>query len=191
MSTNVEIEAKILVTETEFATLCAFLQVGEKDAIPQTNYYIDTPNSDLRKYGFSLRIRQRLDQYTLTLKSPLAEGILEKNQPVTKKQLTALQHDGTFPHGTVTDFLLSLGFPIEQLTIRTSLTTWRIDTTYEERSLSLDKNVYSGITDYEVESEQSAIVLAAETLKKLCHETGITYRPNKISKHARALRALG
>jgi len=190
MSTNVEIEAKILVTAEEFDKICVFLGVSAQDAVAQTNYYIDTTTSELRKYGFSLRVRERRNQFTLTLKSPLAEGTLEKNQPIGPRELHELRENGRFPTGTVTDFLRSLGFPVEQLTIRTQLTTWRIETTYEDRSLSLDKNVYSGITDYEVESEQSAIALAAETLKKLCQATGITYRPNKISKHARALKAL-
>ena len=85
---------------------------------------------------------------------------------------------------------MTLGFPIEKLHIITSLTTYRLETTYEGRNLALDKNEYNGLIDYEIESEQSAISLAQETLKKLCREVGIEYRPNKISKHARALKSL-
>ncbi len=191
MSTNVEIEAKILVTESEFATLLAFLKVTPDDAVMQCNHYIDTPTSALRRFGFGLRVRERQGTFTLTLKSPLAEGTLEKNQTIKKDAYLRLKKDGAFPDGTVRDFLVTLGFPIAELRVITSLTTWRIDTVYHDRALSLDRNEYSGCLDFEIESEQSAISLAAETLKNLCEEVAIQYRPNNISKHARALRALG
>ncbi len=190
MSTNVEIEAKILVTADEFAHVCQFLNIKASDAVMQCNYYIDTPSSQLRRYGFGLRIRERLDQFTLTLKSPLAEGTLEKNQSISKSAYLKLVNENVFPEGPVMHFLLTLGFPIKELRIITKLTTYRIETTYLERNLALDKNEYGQHLDYEIESEQSAISLALETLKTLCQEVGIEYHPNNISKHARALNAL-
>ncbi len=190
MSTNVEIEAKILVTAAEFRKLFTFLGANPKDAVRQINYYIDTPDSELRGFGFGLRIRERLGDYTLTLKSPLAEGTLEKNQSLTADDYAALAESGLFPTGPVHDFLALLGFPIKDLRIITSLTTYRLETTYQNRHLVLDRNEYSRQEDFEVESEQSAVSLAAETLKNLCREAKIEYRPNQISKHARALKAL-
>ncbi|HOJ44452.1 MAG TPA: CYTH domain-containing protein [Bacilli bacterium] len=190
MSTNVEIEAKILVSEDEFHKVCRFLGIDESIAIKQCNYYIDTPSSQLRRYGFGLRIRERVDTYTLTLKSPLAEGTLEKNQTISKSSYLKLVKDNVFPDGTVKHFLVTLGFPVEDLRIITKLTTYRIDTTFLDRNLALDKNEYADIIDYEIESEQSAISLALETLKTLCEKADIEYRPNSISKHARALNAL-
>jgi uncharacterized protein YjbK len=190
MSTNVEIEAKILVTAPEFRRLFTFLGVNPKDAIRQINYYIDTPDSQLRSFGFGLRIRERLGEYTLTLKSPLAEGTLEKNQTLTSESYDKLAESGLFPAGPVHDFLALLGFPIKELRIITSLTTHRLETTYQGRHLALDRNEFSRQEDFEIESEQSAVSLAAETLKNLCREAKIEYRPNQISKHARALKAL-
>ena len=190
MSTNVEIEAKILVTAEEFHQIYAFLKLNETDAVTQVNYYIDTPKSDLRKFGFGLRIRKRGSECTLTLKSPLAEGTLEKNQSLKKGDYDRLATEGIFPEGPVRDFLLTLGFDVPTLHIITKLTTHRLETIYNGRHLALDKNEYGNIVDYEIESEQSAISLAQDTLKMLCAEANITYRPNSVSKHARALKAL-
>ena len=190
MSTNVEIEAKILVSEKDFQQVFKFLHLNESDAVTQINYYIDTPTGELRNFGFGLRIRKRLDDYTLTLKSPLAEGTLEKNQLLTKKDYERLAKEGIFPEGPAKQFLETLGFDVATLRIITHLTTKRLETIYNGRHLALDHNEYNGIVDYEIESEQSAISLAQETLKLLCTEAGIAFSPNSISKHARALRAM-
>ena len=85
MSTNIEIEAKILVNEKEFNLLKSLLKIEEKFKVVQTNYYIDDPMGSLRKYGFALRIRELNQTFTLTLKSPMAEGTLEKNQTLAEQ----------------------------------------------------------------------------------------------------------
>ncbi|MGA0875693.1 MAG: CYTH domain-containing protein, partial [Bacilli bacterium] len=72
MSTNIEIEAKILVSEKEFTQLKALLNLSEKHKVTQTNYYVDDTKGSLRSYGFALRIRELNQTYTLTLKSPMA-----------------------------------------------------------------------------------------------------------------------
>jgi uncharacterized protein YjbK len=189
MSTNLEIEAKILVNEDEFKKIIAFLNLKEEQAIKQVNYYIDTPNTDLRHFGFGLRIRHRLEQYTLTLKSPMAEGTLEKNQQLNKDQYQAFIKDGIFPEGLVKDFLLMYNFDVQSLKILTSLTTYRIDTIFQGSNISIDKNNYGDSVDFEIESERTSIQLAQDILNNLCLEANINYRPNDISKHARALQA--
>jgi len=190
MSTNIEIEAKALVSETDFLKLKAFLQADETTITKQTNYYIDTTEGDLRKYGFALRIRAIGQQFTLTLKSPMAEGSLEKNQSLNIEAYALLKESGVFPKGDMYEFLEMFGFPVNQLRIVASLTTERIDTLYQGFHVCLDKNTYNTIVDYEIESEQSSIKYAAETLQKLCAEAGVTYTPNNVSKYARALMAL-
>jgi uncharacterized protein YjbK len=191
MSTNIEIEGKILVEENEFLKVMEFLELTEKDAVLQINHYIDTKNSQLRSFGFSLRVRERKGTYTLTLKSPMAEGTLEKDQQISQKQYILFRDSNKFPEGLVKDFLLMFGFPVEEVAIITSLSTWRIDSVFMEQNVCLDKNVYGENTDYEIESEQSSIQLAEETLKKLCEQTQIPFRPNQVSKHARALQSVG
>jgi uncharacterized protein YjbK len=190
MSTNIEIEAKILVNEEEFSKLKLLLGVTDEHKVIQTNYYIDDALGSLRQYGFALRIRQLQQTFTLTLKSPMAEGTLEKNQIIDKKTYLAFQDKGNFPPGLIQDFLEMFGFDISKLKIITYLTTDRYETRYEGRHVCLDKNLYHGITDYEVESEESSLKHAADTLKLLCEAAQIPYRENQVSKYARAIKTL-
>jgi uncharacterized protein YjbK len=190
MSTNIEIEAKILVNEKEFMQLKALLNLSEINKVTQTNYYVDDAKGSLRSYGFALRIRELNQSYTLTLKSPMAEGTLEKNQQITQAAYLKLKNDKQFPEGLIKDFLEMFGFDTNQLTIITFLTTDRYETTFEGRNVCLDKNQYHGLVDYEVESEESSLKNAADTLKLLCEKAGIEYKPNQISKYARAIKTL-
>jgi uncharacterized protein YjbK len=190
MSSNIEIEAKILLKEEAFLKLLKFLNTNETKGVKQVNYYIDNSEQSLRKFGFGLRIRERNDVYTLTLKSPITDGTLEKDQTISKIIYFKFKNDLIFPEGIVKDTLLMFGFNVSKFHIITSLETIRINTEYEGGQLSLDFNSYNGQKDYEVESEQSSIKAAEQTLKKLCEAVGLPFELNKISKHARALKSL-
>jgi uncharacterized protein YjbK len=190
MSTNIEIEAKILVNEKEFSLLKSLLKIEEKLKVIQTNYYIDDPIGSLRKYGFALRIRELNETFTLTLKSPMAEGTLEKNQSLTEQAYTTYKKGKVFPQGLIKDFLEMFGFDTTKLHIITQLTTERYETTFEGRHVCLDKNLYHGLTDFEIESEESSLKHAAETLKLLCEKANIEYKANHVSKYARAIKTL-
>jgi uncharacterized protein YjbK len=187
MSTNIEIEAKILVEASDFNKVKKTLGVQHLQPVVQTNYYIDTPQGNLRQFGFALRIRAIPPEFTLTLKSPMAEGTLEKNQGITEEDYVNLKDHLQFPKGEINDFLLMFGFETTTLGIISQLTTERIDTTFEGQHVCLDINHYNGHVDYEIESEQSSLKYAAETLQKLCDTVGIPYNENKQSKYARAL----
>jgi uncharacterized protein YjbK len=190
MSTNIEIEAKILVNESDFLKLKSILGVQEKIKVKQTNYYIDDQQGSLRTYGFALRIRELNQTYTLTLKSPMAEGTLEKNQTISEASYRIFKETKVFPQGLIQSFLEMFGFQTNQLSIITYLTTERYETAFEGRHVCLDKNSYHGITDYEVESEESSLKRAAETLRLLCEKAKIDYKANHMSKYARAIKTL-
>lgn len=187
MSTNIEIEAKILVSKQEFERIRQFLKLDQVTPIRQTNYYIDDESGQLRQYGFALRIREIDNQYTLTLKSPMAEGTLEKNQLITREEYERLKNDHQFPIGKVQALLAMFGFNTSTLGIIADLTTERIDTSFQGQHVCLDVNSYNRQIDYEIESEQSSLKYAAETLQKLCSETGVHYQENHVSKYARAI----
>ena len=189
MSTNIEIEAKVLLSKEDFEKVLSFLSTETCKRITQTNHYIDSEDEILRTYGFGLRIREK-DDFTLTLKSPLAEGTLEKNQTITWKQYENLLHRHEFPHGDIKDFLEMLGIDVSQLRILTSLTTVRIVAGFLDDEVVLDKNSSDDTVDYEIEAESTSIQLAEDTLKKLCDLAQVPFTPNKLSKHARAMNAL-
>ena len=191
MNSNIEIEAKVLLLKNEYDTIIRELQLDKYRKVSQTNHYIDTPNSFLKKNGIALRVREKNQEFVLTLKTPLSEGLLEKNDSISWRDFDLLKDEGIFPEGGIKKFLAILGVKVEELKILTSLTTDRIEVDYKGGILCVDKNQYSGITDYELEVEFTSIEGAKELaldVLKVCKIKNSTF--NNISKQARALNAL-
>lgn len=189
MSTNIEIESKVLLTKDDFEKVLDALRADRYKRIKQVNHYIDSEDQALRRLGCALRIREK-DDFVLTLKTPLSEGLLEKSQTISWRQYDRLAKNNTFPDGDIKNFLEILGIKIEELKILTSLTTDRIEIPYKEGLLSLDTNVYSGNTDYELEMEQTSIQYAEECLQEICALANVPCVFNTFSKQARAMNAL-
>ncbi|MCQ2742163.1 MAG: CYTH domain-containing protein [Bacilli bacterium] len=188
MPNAVEIEAKVLVSENNYQKLVALFK--DLPSYKQTNYYIDTENRVLKSKGVSLRIRTKKGQHELTLKKPIDEGLLEKNQNISEEEFEAYKLRGEFPNGEVEDFLKSLCVNTKDLYIITHLTTTRTDVSYEGGLLSIDKNEFSNQVDYEVEFEYSDKDGAENILRGLLERNGIPVSFNKISKTGRAFKAI-
>ena len=189
MSNAIEIEAKILISQDDYRKLTKLFP--ECPRYIQTNYYIDSENRILNKEGIALRIRQKTDRFELTLKTPLSQGLLEKNCVITKDQFNDFRNKGIFPKGDTSRFLTMLDIDLDSLKILTSLTTERIDVEYKGGLLSIDRNVYSDITDYEVEFEYNNLEGAKTILSELLAEHGIKeFTFSKSSKTRRAMEAL-
>lgn len=188
MSNAIEIEAKALVSQDDYRKLAKLFP--DSPRYTQTNHYIDSDERILFKEGIALRIREKNGQYELTLKTPLSQGLLEKNCVITKQQFDDFKQKGIFPKGDTSRFLTMLDIDIATLKILTSLTTDRIDVEYKGGLLSIDRNCYSGKTDYEVEFEYNNLGGAKKVLSDLFEENGIAYTFTKASKTRRAMEAL-
>lgn len=188
MSNAIEIEAKALVSQDDYRKLAKLFP--DSPRYTQTNHYIDSDTRILNKEGIALRIREKNGQYELTLKTPLSQGLLEKNCVITKQQFDDFKEKGVFPKGDTSRFLTMLDIDIATLKILTSLTTDRIDVEYKGGLLSIDRNCYSGKTDYEVEFEYNNLGGAKKVLSDLFEENGIAYTFTKASKTRRAMEAL-
>ena len=189
MSNAIEIEAKALVSLEDYRKLTQ--KFKDFPRYMQTNYYIDTEDRLLSKSGIALRIREKAGNFELTLKTPLSQGKLEKNTPISINEFAALRDFNEFPKGDTARFLTMLDFDVTSLRILTSLSTERIDIEYEGGLLSIDRNVYSGITDYEVEFEYNNLAGAEARLKQLLEENGIPAVFSKVTKTHRAMAAIG
>ncbi len=193
MKSNIEIEAKVLLTEEEYDTLVEYLHLERYKRIKQINHYIDTPDRKLKNNDFALRVRE-LDDFTLTLKTPLSEGLLEKNQSLTWREYDDLEDKNVFPNGDIKDFLENCGFKVSELKVLASLTTYRIEYEYKSSLLSLDENSYgehNEIKDFELEVETTSMEKAMEITKQLLEEAGIKFTKfNSHSKQARAIAAI-
>lgn len=188
MATNIEIEAKVLITKEEYLRVIKFYKKENGTRIDQTNYYIDTDDLFLKKFGIGLRIREK-GYFTLNLKAPMAEGLLEKKESITKEQYEDFKNKGIFPTGDIKNFLLMLDVDVTKLKIQTSLFTERIeiDNYSSGEIFSIDKNYYNGIEDYELEMEGNSIDRARNALKEKCAELNIPYVENQKSKQVRAM----
>ena len=190
MATNIEIEAKVLIEEEGFEKIKQLYEDYANSAYIQTNYYIDTPNFDLRKNGVGLRIRSYENKYVMTLKTPLSEGLLEKTETISKEEYKEMRDSNVFPDNKIKSFLIMLGFEIEQLKILTKLRTERIDISFETGLFSIDRNEYQGKVDYELEKESNNLKSGEDFLVNICTKAGIKFQINKSTKQARAFNRL-
>src|SRR5699024_12592300 len=95
---QIEIERKTMLTEAEFELLLKKLPF-ESAPIIQTNYYFETEDLALKRNRSALRIRQKNNSYTLTLKEPHEEGVLETNEPLTEYGAKMCLHIMNIPKG--------------------------------------------------------------------------------------------
>lgn len=192
MATNIEIEAKVLITKDEYDKLMSLYEDKTTDEFDQTNYYIESKDFGLRKLGVSLRIRKKGRNYHLTIKAPLSEGLLEKKASITQEQYESFKTKGIFPDCLIKEYVLMLGFEPKDLKIVASLKTHRVEIPLEEGKhiLSIDKNDYNKITDYELEMNSNSLNRAKDKLKEVCEANGIVYKDNRHSKQTRCLESL-
>ncbi len=188
MSNAIEIEAKVLVSQDQYRKLTH--QFKDCPRYQQTNYYIDNDERILAKEGIALRIREKNGKYVLTLKTPLSQGLLEKNESIDEEAFKAFLEKGEFPNVDEVRFLTMLDIDVSSLKILTSLTTDRVDVNYKDGLLSIDRNFYSGKTDYEIEFEYNSMDAAERILADLLREHDIPFHINKTPKVRRALKAL-
>ncbi len=188
MANTVEIEAKILIDKKEYDKLNKKLKLNEP--FLQTNWYIDSADRNLAKQGMGLRIRHVNGEYLLTLKSPLAVGLFEKEQLLSPSEAESMIADNKFPEGGIKDFLDLLDFDSSTLKTLAKLETERRRGFHEENvaRIALDKNTYLGHTDYELEIDADSMDKAEQVAKEILKGYKFTF--NKDSKQTRCLNAL-
>lgn len=191
MQSNIEIEVKVLLEEEQYNSLINYLHLERYKKTKQTNHYIDTVNRELKADDLALRVREK-DDFVLTLKTPLSEGLLEKNQNLTWRDYADLEDNLVFPQGEIKTFLEICGIKVRDLKVLASLTTYRIELELDDNTvLCLDENYYgekNSKKDYELEIESNSISNAEEWAKKILKEINVTeFKFNTLSKQARAI----
>ena len=190
MSNNIEIEAKVILSRQDYKKVFDTLKTKITDTHTQTNFYIDSQDRVLKKNDIALRIREYNRTYVLTCKTPLSEGLLEKNQELSEKVALEMINLNRFPSGGIQDFLELLDIDVSNLEVLASLTTRRNELSIDSSKISLDENTYGNKVDYEIEVEDSAMKLAEDRVEEILKPLGITYSLNKVSKQMRAIKAI-
>lgn len=192
MATNIEIEAKALITKEEYEKLVNTYGPIKIKEFDQTNYYIESKNLDLKKLGVGLRIRKKDDGCVINLKAPLSEGLLEKQTKLTDNQFENFLDHGIFPDCSLKDFIFMIGFDPNKLSIVSQLKTHRIEVELDDGKsiFSIDKNEYNGTIDYELEMNSATLLQAKNRLQTICIQNGVEYKDNPRSKQTRCLESM-
>lgn len=191
-----EIEYKSLIAESKYEELQKFIpQFAEfLEEYEQINHFFDTKDMQLDKEKITLRIRHKKGKYILTAKLNKAKkGQIfntsdEINIMLTNEEAEMLLKEGKIPvdHIVFEQIEKETGIKIKKpARYLGQLTTFRKDYKRESDIISLDKNFYNGIVDYELEWETTNHVFVAQ-IKFL---TGLQFG-NASGKRKRFLKTL-
>lgn len=187
-SNNIEIEAKVLLSKKDYQKLLENLPFDQNVKI-QKNYFLDSSDRIMKKYGMTMRLRQRDGQNKLTMKAPLAEGLLDKSQTLDDRETESLIQSNLFPRGDIADFLDILHIDPTKFKILAELTTERREGVYNGFEINISKNIYSDSVDYELECDSDSVTNSQNTLRDICDQYHIEYKLNTLSKETRAINA--
>ncbi|MEB7753108.1 CYTH domain-containing protein [Staphylococcus pseudoxylosus] len=152
MATNNEIEFKQLLTESQYNVIHK-TYFNEIEPFKQTNFYIDTPDFDLKDHKSALRIRVKDDYLEMTLKIPAEVGLTEYNfETHVVPELNKTIPKQLLP-SEIAEQLTKMDINLTELIILGSLKTERLEKEINGNLLVLDKSTYLDFEDFELEYE--------------------------------------
>lgn len=175
MTKNKELEFKTIITEEQYEKLLKEFDL-ENNIFSQTNYYFDTEESKLLNDHIVLRIRQKGENYKLTKKTEAKVGAEETHLFISKENALEMIEKGFDAK------VMELPFYVTNVA---RLTTLRASTPYMTGTLFLDKSIYYGHTDYEIEYEVDEIIEGQINFDNFLESHGIKYQES-IRKSKRA-----
>ncbi|MCT1904030.1 CYTH domain-containing protein [Oceanobacillus sojae] len=183
MSQEVEIEFKNLLTIQEYNLLAEDL-FSQTEMIEQTNYYFETDSFDLKANQSALRIRKKNETYTLTLKEPHPDGLLETHDTLTKKEFLSWTSGRPTEAPNVAEQLRQLSIDLSSLNYAGRMTTFRKEIPYQDTLIFLDKSIYLDTEDAELELEAASKHYGEEVFNSLLANYQIPVRetPAKIAR---------
>ena len=136
-SSHVEVEKKVMLKDFQYRRILADEHIAENSIVKQVNSYYKNNLNDL------LRVRKftHTDDYLLTHKHWTGSELLENEVWTTKSDLEK----------DLADFAKNEG--LEDISYIGNLETYRVTIKKRYGILCIDKNVYLGKTDYELEFE--------------------------------------
>ncbi|WP_246569592.1 CYTH domain-containing protein [Lentibacillus saliphilus] len=183
LTQEIEIEYKNLLTKTEFKHLKSQLDFPELPRV-QTNYYFETDQFELKGKRSALRIRETQQTYTLTLKEPHPDGLLETHDRLNVDEAHEWLNGHISFHPHTGKQLNSMNIASEALSLFGQLTTKRWETRYKGVLVVLDHSHYSDVEDFELEVEGPTQEAVSTVFNELLSEHNIPIRktPNKIER---------
>lgn len=179
MNEHLEIEYKILLDANIYQQIVTDLKDQIKDHYVQVNYYLMHPILETNKS--MLRIREKKHQYELTLKRPKKIGNLETNIDISRQMMQDI-FDKKDVDNEIFQILSTYGIKITDLDMTHYLKTERYDIETSEGVISLDKNEYNGIIDYELEYEVDDPINGKQAFLDLISNYQLSYESNCPTK---------
>ncbi|HLQ95501.1 MAG TPA: CYTH domain-containing protein [Pseudogracilibacillus sp.] len=172
MNQEIEIEFKTVIQENDFKALHKQLPFDDQP-VKQINYYFETNQQDFKRKRCALRIREKAGKYTLTLKEPHKEGILETHDELTKEECTAWLQGQPVIKPNTNKQLAALGIQEKNIFYFGALKTERY--TYQTTDLLyvLDKSEYNQQLDYELELEATDYTAGEQAFGELLKQYNI------------------
>lgn len=185
MEENLEIEFKILITKEIFDQIINDHQID--CCYKQTNHYLLHPR--LSKLRYSLRIRDKNDQFELTLKQPQKQGTLETNLMIDKETKEKILNHQLVTN-EVFDKLKPLNLNSTMFITDYSLTTTRYEISTPDGLICVDYNVYNNIIDYELEYEVLDYKKGKQAFLDFISQYHLDYSRNCMSKINRVITSI-
>lgn len=184
-----EFEAKNLLTKDEYLLLNSHLNHNKIKPKTQINYYFETEDFALKNKGSALRIRMKNKNYTLTLKQPKDDGILETHESITHETAQLWITNKITATISIEQQLSQLNVDRDALQYGGHLQTDRIQFKYLDALIVLDKSSYNNNIDYELEIESSSMTRSDEVMNQLLTTYKIPIRQtvNKIERFYQTL----
>ena len=177
---QLEIELKTLLKKDDYNHLKK--QFAHVAPVHQKNYYIDTPDFQLREKKVAMRIRVLSDCAELTLKVPQTIGNMEYNQKMTLSEAEHYLEKQILPQGMVLEKLTEIGIKSHDWLILGCLETIRYEMETDIGLMALDQSHYFDQTDYELELEVTDFEQGKVDFQQFLDENHITYQkaPSKL-----------
>lgn len=183
MSQEVEIEFKNLLTIQEYNLLAEDL-FSQTEMIEQTNYYFETDSFDLKANQSALRIRKKNETYTLTLKEPHPDGLLETHDTLTENEFLSWTSGIPTEAPNVTKQLKQMSVDLSSLNYSGRMTTFRKEIPYQDTLIVLDKSIYLNTEDAELELEAASKQYGEKVFNSLLagYQIPVRKTPSKIAR---------
>ena len=185
---HLEIELKTLLKKDEYNHLKD--QFTGVTPVLQKNYYIETPNFELREKKVAMRIRTFEDWAELTLKVPQSIGNMEYNQKLQLKDAENYLSKEELPQGLVLDELVKHGIQNKKWQVLGCLTTLRYEMKTDIGLMALDESQYFDMTDYELELEVDDHEQGRQDFQQFLEKNQISYQkaPSKLVRFVKSMK---
>lgn len=185
---HLEIELKTLLKKDEYDHLKD--QFTGVTPVLQKNYYMDTPDFELREKKVAMRIRTFGDWAELTLKVPQSVGNMEYNQKLELTDAEGYLSKEELPQGLVLDELAKHGIQSKKWQVLGCLTTLRYERQTPIGLMALDESQYFDIRDYELELEVENHEQGKEDFQQFLDKNQIAYQkaPSKLVRFVKSMK---